>query len=143
MIELLFIRSAHDEFWRRNFPNGGVFASLPKPGRIFLPNEPRRLVGEPVRRPRENRPVLMPNNLLMMQKADPQQAVENLAGEFRSVPDVADLETGHECESFRPVCTGVARDFRLRVALSAMFHVAGLGRPVLVQARAISPFRIQ
>ena len=65
-------------------------------------------------RPGENRPAFVPDDLLRIQEADPQQAVQNLAGEFRGVPDVSDLEAGHQGEGLRPVGAGVAGDRGVR-----------------------------
>jgi hypothetical protein len=38
-----------------------------------------------------HRAALIPNNLLMMQEADLQQAIEDLTSKFRGVPDIADF----------------------------------------------------
>ena len=62
-----------------------------------------------------------------MDEADPQQAVQHLAREFGSVPDVGDLEARHQFEGFGPVGARVAGDRRLGVALGPVLHVAGLG----------------
>jgi hypothetical protein len=37
---------------------------------------------EPVMRSRKHRPTLVPDNLLVVQEPDSQQAIENLAGEL-------------------------------------------------------------
>lgn len=43
----------------------------------------------PVVRPRQDRPALIPNNLLGVEETDAQKPVENLAGEDGSVPEFA------------------------------------------------------
>jgi hypothetical protein len=40
-------------------------------------------VGKPIRRPGENGAALVPNDLLAMEEADPQQTVQNLARQLR------------------------------------------------------------
>src|ERR1035437_8406773 len=127
MIEFLLVRTAHAELRRGRCPDRGVFAGLPKPRRVFSPNEPTGFVLKPVERPRQDRAPLVPNNLLMMFEADAQQAVQNLARELRGVPDVRNLQARHEFESLGPVGPRVSRDGRLSVAFRAVLHVAGLG----------------
>ena len=98
---------------------------------------------KPVVRPREHRPALVPDDLLGVQEADAQQAVENLAREHRGVPDVSDLQARHQFEGLRPVGARVAGDRRFGVALGAVLHVAGFGGPAAVQAGAVAPFGIE
>ena len=97
----------------------------------------------PVVRARENRPALVPDDLLRIQKADPQQAVEHFAREDGRVPDVGDLKTRHQFEGLRPVGARVAGDGRFGVALGPVLHVAGLGGPAAVQPGAVTPFGIE
>ena len=40
------------------------------------------------------------DDLLVMYEADPQQPGQHFAGEFGSVPDIANLEVGQERDSF-------------------------------------------
>src|SRR5258708_22531929 len=89
MIEFVLVRATHDELWRRRIPNRGVFASFAEPGRVLFSHVPAGFVLEPVVGAREHRPALVPDDLLVMQKPDLQQAVENLAGKLRWVPDGA------------------------------------------------------
>ena len=130
-------------FGRRRVPDRRVLAGLAEPGRVLLPHVPAGLMLKPVVRPREDRPALVPDDLLVVQEADPQQAVEHLAREHRGVPDVSDLEARHQFECFGPVGPGVAGDRGLGVALGPLLHVAGLGRPAAVQAGAIAPLGIE
>ncbi len=85
----------------------------------------------------------VPDDLLVVEEADPQQAVRDLAGELRGVPDVGDLQARDEFEGFRPIGARVPGDGRLGVALGPVLHVAGLGGPAAVQAGAIAPFGIE
>ena len=98
---------------------------------------------KPVERPREHRPPLVPDNLLMMLEADPQKAVQHLAREHRCMPDVSDLETRDQFERLRPVGARVAGDRGFGVPLGALLHVAGLGRAASVQAGSIAPLGIK
>ena len=84
MVELLFVRSAHDEFGRRRVPDRRVLAGLAEPGRILLADVPAGFVLIPIVRSRQNGPAFIPDNLLRIQKSDSQQTVENLA-EYRSM----------------------------------------------------------
>src|SRR5205085_836913 len=92
MVEFFLFRSAHYEFWRRRIPNGRVFAGLPEPRSVLLPDIPAGLVLEPVVRPREHGPAFIPDDLLVMKEPNPEQAIEDLPGEFRCMPNVRDLE---------------------------------------------------
>src|SRR4030095_2919833 len=98
---------------------------------------------EPVGGPGEDGPAFVPDDLLVMQESDPEQAVEDLPGEFRGMPDVGDLQTWHELEGFRPVRTSITTDRGLVVACCPVLHVAALGGSAAVQAGAITPFRVQ
>ena len=49
-------------------------------------------------RSREDRSAFVPNYLLVMEESNPQQPREHFAGEFGSMPDVADLQAWHERE---------------------------------------------
>ena len=53
--------------------------------------------------PRENHPAFIPDNLLGIEEADSLETVEDFPGEDRSVPDIRDLNTGNEFESFGPI----------------------------------------
>ena len=130
-------------FGRWRIPDRGVLAGLAEPGRVLLPDVPAGLMLIPVVRPREDRPALVPDDLLGVEEADPQQAVQHFAREHRCVPDVGDLEARHQFEGFGPIGAGVAGDGGFGVALGALLHVAGLGRPAAVQAGAIAPFGIE
>ena len=83
----------------------------------------------PVVRAREHRAALVPNDLLWIQKADPQQPIQYLAREHGGVPHVSHLQAGHQRKGFRPVGPGIARNTRLTMALGTFLHVAGLGVP--------------
>ena len=120
-----------------------------------------RFVLKPVERPREDRPPLVPDNLLMMLEADAQKAVQNFARELRCVPHVRDLQARHQFKSLRPICAGVSGNGGLSVALRSVLHIAGLGgilrvsfggclarcRSLLsrrrIQARPVAPLRIE
>lgn len=58
------------------------------------------------------------------------------------MPDISDLQAGHEFESFRPVGAGVAGNRGFGVPLGAVLHVAGLGGPAAIQPRSVPPFRV-
>ena len=109
-------------------PDGRVLARLAEPGSILLPHKPARLMLEPVMSPSENRAALVPDNLLLVQKADAQKPVEHFAREYRGVPNVRDLQAGHELESVGPIGARVAGDRGFCVAGGAVLHVAGLRR---------------
>src|SRR5579862_6873050 len=91
VIELVFIGAAHHELWGWRIPNRGVFAWFSKPRGVFFANVPTRFVGKPIMRSREYRATFVPDDLLMVQKANSQQAIENLAGELRCMPHVRHL----------------------------------------------------
>src|ERR1035438_2752373 len=109
MIEFLLIRSTHDELRRGRGPDRRVLPGLPVPGRVLLSHEPARLVLKPVQSPRQDRPPFVPDYLLMMQKPDAQQPVENLPGELRSVPYVRNLQIRNQLEGLRPISAGVSQ----------------------------------
>jgi hypothetical protein len=50
----------------------------------------------------------VPDDLLVMEKADAEQTIEHFARELAGVPHVSDLETRHQRESFRPVGARIA-----------------------------------
>jgi len=62
---------------------------------------------EPIQRSRQDDPPLVPNDLLVVQEADTQQTIENLAGEFAGVPHVAHLKIRQKFESPGPIGTRV------------------------------------
>ena len=71
--------------------------------------------------PGEHRTTLVPDDLLMMQEADPQQSFEHLRGELRRVPDVSHFETRNQSERIGPVRPGVAQDRRFPMPDAAVF----------------------
>ncbi len=71
---------------------------------------------KPIVRAGQNCSLLIPDYLLVVQEADAQQAIQHLARENARVPNVRDLQAGHEREGFRPVGTRVARDARFGMA---------------------------
>src|SRR5579864_5762554 len=126
MVKLLLVRAAHDELGRWRVPNRRILAGFAEPGCVLLSDIPAGLMLEPVVRSREDGAAFIPDNLLVMQEPDAQQAVQNLAREFAGVPDVGHLETGNEREGFRPVSPRISGDGRFGVALRPVLHVAGL-----------------
>ncbi len=91
VVELLLIRSTHNELRRWRIPDRRVLACLPEPGRIFLSDIPAGLMLEPIMSPSKYRSSLVPDDLLMMEKTNPQQAIEDLTGELRGVPYICHL----------------------------------------------------
>ena len=81
---------------------------------------------KPVQAPSKHGPPLIPDDLLMVDEADPEQTVQYFAGELGCVPNVARLKTGYEFESLGPVSSGVSRDGGFMVSLGAFFHIARL-----------------
>ena len=116
MIELVFVRAAHDELRRGRVPDGRVLTGLAVPGSVFLSNVPNRLVTKPIMRASEYGTALVPDDLLVMLEADPQQTIQNLTSELTCVPYVRRLETRYERKRLRPVGTRIAADSGLRVA---------------------------
>src|ERR1035441_9503367 len=108
MIEFLLIRSTHDELRRGLGPDRRVLPGLPVPGSVFLAHVPARLMLEPVMRSGEHRAALVPDDLLVVQEADLKQAIEDLAGERRGMPDIADFQTGNQCKCLGPIEIGRA-----------------------------------
>jgi hypothetical protein len=98
---------------------------------------------EPVVRAGEYGSAFIPDNLLMVEKADPQQTVENLAGELRRMPNVRHLEARHQCERVRPIGSRVTAYGGLVVTFGPVLHIAGFGRPAAIQAGAVTPFGIE
>src|ERR1700689_879839 len=96
VIEFLFRRSTHDELRGGRIPDGRILARLPVPGSVLLPDVPTRFGPEPVMRSREDGPPFIPDDLLMVQETDPQQAIQNLAGELRSMPNIPHFETRNQ-----------------------------------------------
>jgi hypothetical protein len=64
MIEFILLRTSHNEFRRRRFPDRRVFTGLPVPRGILFPYEPTGLMREPVGSPGEDRPALIPIPLI-------------------------------------------------------------------------------
>lgn len=58
---------------------------------------------KPVMCARKHRAPLVPDDLLMVQEADPQQAVENLPGELRRMPYIPDFQGRNQSKCLRPV----------------------------------------
>src|ERR1700690_3863394 len=161
MIILVLVGTSHDELRGRTSPDRRVLAGLAVPRRIHFSHKPARLVLKPVQRPRQNRPLFVPDDLLVVYESDAQQSVENFPGELRGGPDIGDLKAGNQLEGFRPVSARVAGDGCLSVAFGPVFQVARLGgilrmgfagcltgwRPLMtrsrVQAGAGSPLRVQ
>ncbi len=117
--------------------------ALPIPRRVLFSDEPCWLVSKPIGRSRKHRSALIPDDLLMMEEANPQQPVQHFASELGRMPHVRHLETRHELERLRPVGSRVAGDRGLGVTLRAALHVRRLGRAVLVDSSSVPPFRIQ
>ena len=86
---------------------------------------------KPIVGPGEDRPPLVPDDLLVMHKSDPQQTIQNLAGESRSVPNISYSQTGNQREGLGPVGPRVRRYRRIAMPLGA-FEIAGLGRPAAI-----------
>ncbi len=122
---------------------GRVLARLPEPGRVLLPDIPARLMLKPIVGPGQYGPAFVPNDLLVMQKADAQQAIENFPRELRGMPHIRHLETRHQRECFRPICTSVGRDGGFGVTLGSALHVAGLSRATAIQSSPVAPFRVE
>src|ERR1700683_5009462 len=97
----------------------------------------------PIMGARQHGAPFVPDDLLRIQKTDPQQAVQNLAREDTRMPDVRDLKTWHELEGLRPISSRVPRNSRFNMTFRSLFHVARLGRPAAIQSGAITPFRVQ
>ena len=51
---------------------------------------------EPIQGAREDRPSLVPDDLLVVKEANAQQTVQNFACKLRSVPDISNLKTGNQ-----------------------------------------------
>src|SRR4051794_21000014 len=64
---------------------------------------------------RQHRPSLVPDDLLVMQEPDLQQAIQYLARELGCMPHVRGLDARDERERFGPVSACIARDSRLGV----------------------------
>lgn len=67
----------------------------------FFSHVPAGFVLKPIVRSGEHRSPLIPDDLLMVQEADPQQAIEYLPSELRCVEYVPDFEARHEYQSAR------------------------------------------
>jgi hypothetical protein len=61
---------------------------------------------KPVVSSREHGSAFVPDDPLVVKESDPQQAIQNLAGEFRGVPDIGHLETGNQRKGIGPVGAG-------------------------------------
>src|SRR4051794_26410961 len=99
MVELLFVRAAHDEFGRSSAPDRRILRTrLAMPGSALLADVPAGFVSVPVVRPRENDPALVPDNLLWVQESDALKTVQHFACENGSVPHVRNLNTRYQLE---------------------------------------------
>ena len=74
-------------------------------------------MGPVVPAPAHREEALVPDDLADDLEADARQARCHLGGMDAGVPDVADVERGHEREGVGPVDAGVAREGRVAVAL--------------------------
>ncbi len=143
-------------------PDRGVLAGLAVPRRVLLADEPRRLVLKPVQRSGEHRALLVPDDLLVVDEADAQEAGEDFGREPGCVPDVGHLQAGHELERPAPVGSRVSADARFVMARGAVPHVARFGgrgvvflrvllrhrgslraRHAAVESGAVAPFGIE
>ena len=84
-----------------------------------------------------------PTNILTKYRNEYSVSIEDFAGEDGRVPHIRHFDARHQLEGFRPIGARVRGNFRFGVTLSALFHVAGLGRPAAVQAGAVPPLAIQ
>ena len=112
---------------RRRRPDRRVLTRLAVPRCVLLSHEPARFVLKPIQRAGEDRALLVPDYLLVMDEPDPQQAIEHFPREPRGVPHVGDLETGDEFEGVRPIGPRVAADRGFGMARCAVLHVARFG----------------
>ena len=90
--------------------------AFPYHGAFFFRTNQHGSCGKPVRCPRENGSALVPNDLLVVQEADAEEAIEHFASEYRGVPHVADLQAGHERERVAPIGARIAADRGFGVA---------------------------
>ena len=67
--------------------------------------------------PREHGPAFVPDDLLGIEKADAEQAIQHLAGEDGRMPHVRDLQTRHQFKGLGPIGARVPRDRCFGVAL--------------------------
>src|SRR4051812_41386770 len=102
-------------------PDRRILTGFAKPRSILLAHIPARLVLEPVMSPGEHCSTLVPDDLLMMQEADPQQSFEHLRSELRCVPDIGHFQTRDQSERIGPVRPGVAQDRRSPMPDAALF----------------------
>ena len=65
---------------------------------------------KPIQRPREDRALLVPDYLLVMDEPDTKQAIEHFPRESRGVPHIGDLEARDEFEGVRLIGPRVAAD---------------------------------
>src|SRR4051812_39646552 len=94
-------------------------------------------MGEPIERARQNGAPLVPDNLLWVQEANPEQAVQDFPRKCAGVPNVRYLKAWHQLKRFGPVGTRVSGDRGLSVPLGAVLQIAWLGwRGGLFLARA-------
>ena len=97
---------------------------------------------EPVGCAREHGAPFVPDDLLVVRKPDPEQAIEDLPCKLRGVPHVAHLQTGHQRKGLRPVGAGITGYGRFPVSWSALLHIARFGSAT-VESGAVAPFRIK
>src|SRR5207247_3329854 len=100
-----------------------VLTRLAVPGCVRLAAEPTGFM--PVQGAREHRAAFVPDDLLLVGKPNPEQAVKHLPRKLRGVPHVHHLETGHASERVRLVGARVAGDCRFRMTRSALFILLG------------------
>src|ERR1022692_2868470 len=74
-------RTPENKLGRGTGPDSAVLTGLAVPRSVLLPHEPARLMLEPVERARQNRALLVPDNLLVVQEPDAQEAIQDLACE--------------------------------------------------------------
>jgi hypothetical protein len=93
----------------------------------------------PIVRTRQNGAALVPDYLLWIREADTEEAIQHLACEDGSMPDIGNLQVLYQLEGLGPVGARVSGDCRLGVTLGPVLHVAGLGWSAAVEASA-TPF---
>ena len=162
VVLLLLLAAAHDHLRAGRPPDRRLVArrrgtGAVTPGRA---DDPARLVAPSGTRSGHREEALVPDDLAGDLEADPRRPAATSTRVDAGVPDVADLEDGHEGERLGPVDPGVARDRRVAVALrspvgatvrscgarlvggGAHAHVGRLGRTQGV-VHAVAPGRVE
>src|SRR5688572_18388742 len=98
MIELFFVRTAHDELRRRREPDRGVLTGFTEPGGVLLADVPAWFMLKPVMSSRQDGAAFVPNDLLVVYKADSQQSIQNFTGKFGGMPHIGNLKARDECK---------------------------------------------